>query len=1177
MQRVLKLVTVLLIISNVVLAAVVANYDFETTYGDWRGRGAASIALSDAVAHGGSKSLYVSGRTAGWHGASLDLTAVLKPTRQYKFEGWVYQNSGSDQVMIITMQRTYSGESRGWDRIAQVVAPSGKWTKIEGTYTVRASADELLFYFESENATLDFYIDDVLIVDLTGAMIFDFEKDLGNWQNRGAAKIELSSAVAHSGSKSLYISGRTSGWHGAQLVLTDILKPTRQYKFEGWVYQNSGSDQPIIITMQRVYAGESRGWDRIATVTAPSGKWVKIEGVYTVRAPAEELVFYFESDNATLDFYVDDVMIIDLSAPVGEAAAQFEFVAKFEDNLNGFAPFGRAELSRTDVVASEGKYSLKISGRALLYDGCIVDMTKFAKDLVDSNMMVIANVYHDCDEPKPFAFLLYTKTKKAENYSYIGYKIAMPKTWSTAVGYFNLKADDYEKVAILIVSPNAVDYNFYIDNFQVLGRQKAAQVKIPPDFGPVALKELFAEHFKIGVALPVRVFSNSMDVELITKHFNSMTAENEMKPESILRRDASGKIYYDFTVADRYIEFAQKHGMVVRGHTLVWHSQTPEWFFKDEKGNLLSREAMIERMREYIHTVVGRYRGKVYAWDVVNEAVDENQPDGLRRSLWYQVIGPDYIELAFKFAHEADPDALLFYNDYNEYHQKKRDVIYNMVKNMKEKGIPIHGIGMQQHINIGTSIEQIEQAIALYATIPGIVIEITELDVNIYRDNATKYEIPPIDLLIQQANFYRRLFEVYKKYSDVINNVTFWGLKDDYSWLRGYPVRRNNWPLLFDENYNAKLAYWALVKPELIPASSKEGSIVPGEAIIAGTMDDSFLQSPPIKIVVDGNDKLIARVIWGEDKLYIYADVYDATRNPDKDGVAIFVDPKNFKAPFLHDQAAYVIFWYNREIEKSENVEVERFLGPAYRRYSVEAAISMPGVKFSRDQLIGFDIAVIDDGKWYSWSDTTNQQKFSTLAYGTLKLEGIKTGKAMYGTPVIDGEIDDIWNKAEELETDVVVMGSLQNASAKFRVLWDEEYLYVLAIVKDPVLNKDNSNAWEQDSIEIFISETNHKTPPYRDGDGQFRVNFTNQQSFGTGASAARFKTATKIVEGGYLVEAAVKWSVIKPQAGMTIGFDFQVNDANAQGRRVGILKWCDPTDNTWQNMSKVGNLILTK
>nr|QWX21635.1 CBD9/spike protein fusion [synthetic construct] len=191
---------------------------------------------------------------------------------------------------------------------------------------------------------------------------------------------------------------------------------------------------------------------------------------------------------------------------------------------------------------------------------------------------------------------------------------------------------------------------------------------------------------------------------------------------------------------------------------------------------------------------------------------------------------------------------------------------------------------------------------------------------------------------------------------------------------------------------------------------------------------------------------------------------------------------------------------------------------------------------------------------------------------------GIMVATAKYGTPVIDGEIDEIWNTTEEIETKAVAMGSLdKNATAKVRVLWDENYLYVLAIVKDPVLNKDNSNPWEQDSVEIFIDENNHKTGYYEDDDAQFRVNYMNEQTFGTGGSPARFKTAVKLIEGGYIVEAAIKWKTIKPTPNTVIGFNIQVNDANEKGQRVGIISWSDPTNNSWRDPSKFGNLRLIK
>ncbi|MEJ5229466.1 MAG: endo-1,4-beta-xylanase, partial [Pseudothermotoga sp.] len=878
-----------------------------------------------------------------------------------------------------------------------------------------------LVIFSPTRVDFDFFVDDFQLlgpnkVSRPGLVAeYDFEKQIDGWQPRGdGVLVDLSTRVAYSGAKSLLVSRRTNNWNGAQLSVKELLQNGKTYDFEAWVYQNSGSDQTIVMTMQRKYSSDdSTRYEWIKAQTVPSGRWTKISGLYTVRAGeiVEDLTLYFESTTSpTLEFFVDDVAIFDMSVP------------------------------------------------------------KFAPEL-----------------------------------------------------------------------------------------------EIP------ALKEVFKNHFKVGVALPAKVLANELDEQLVLKHFNSITAENEMKPESLLV--APGR--YNFSQADLYIKFAQENNLVVRGHTLIWHSQTPDWFFRDENGKLLSKEAMIERMREYIHTVVGHFKGKVYAWDVVNEAIDPDAPNGYRRSLWYQIIGPEYIELAFKFAHEADPNAKLFYNDYNEYEPRKRDLIYKLVKELKEKGVPIHGIGMQQHIGVSTSIQQIEQAIALFSTIPGIEIHMTEIDMSIYKDQTSNYPTAPYSSLLEQADVYKKLFDVYKKYSNIITNVTFWGLKDDYSWKN---QRRNDWPLLFDKDYQAKLAYWAIVSPNVLPVVPKEWFIATGSALVVGMMDDSYLASLPIKIFVDDQEKLSARVIWKDNKLFIYADVYDATKETGKDGITIFIDPRNFKAPYFHKDAFYVTVRSDWNVEKSrEDVEVQRFVGPSARKYSVECEITLPTERLQRDQKIGFDISVHDGEKTYSWSDTSTQQKFATINYGILTLQGLVTATAKYGTPIVDGEIDEVWKSTEEISTDVAVLGSLQNAKAKARVLWDEEYLYVLAVVSDPVLNKDNTNPWEQDSFEIFIDENNAKTPSYQEDDAQFRVNYLNEQSYGTGASRDRFATVVKLLEGGYLVEAAVKWKTIKPSSNTIIGFDIQVNDANAQGRRVGILKWCDPTDDSWQNTSKLGNLRLVK
>nr|pir cellulase (EC 3.2.1.4) / cellulose 1,4-beta-cellobiosidase (EC 3.2.1.91) - Caldocellum saccharolyticum (fragments) [Caldicellulosiruptor saccharolyticus] len=326
--------------------------------------------------------------------------------------------------------------------------------------------------------------------------------------------------------------------------------------------------------------------------------------------------------------------------------------------------------------------------------------------------------------------------------------------------------------------------------------------------------------FMIGVAIPARCLSNDTDKRMVLKHFNSITAENEMKPESLLAGQTSTGLSYRFSTADAFVDFASTNKIGIRGHTLVWHNQTPDWFFKDSNGQRLSKDALLARLKQYIYDVVGRYKGKVYAWDVVNEAIDENQPDSYRRSTWYEICGPEYIEKAFIWAHEADPNAKLFYNDYNTEISKKRDFIYNMVKNLKSKGIPIHGIGMQCHINVNwPSVSEIENSI-LFSSIPGIEIHITELDMSLYNYGSSEnYSTPPQDLLQKQSQKYKEIFTMLKKYKNVVKSVTFWGLKDDYSWLRSF-YGKNDWPLLFFEDYSAKPAYWAVIEASGVTTSS---------------------------------------------------------------------------------------------------------------------------------------------------------------------------------------------------------------------------------------------------------------------------------------------------------------------------------------------------------------------
>lgn len=323
-------------------------------------------------------------------------------------------------------------------------------------------------------------------------------------------------------------------------------------------------------------------------------------------------------------------------------------------------------------------------------------------------------------------------------------------------------------------------------------------------FTEPALKDIFAEDFKVGAAVnPLTIQSQE---QLLAYHYNSITAENEMKFASLHPTEE----VYAFGAADQLVAFARKYKMAMRGHTLLWHNQTTDWLFEDKNGGPASKDLLLDRLKSHIHTVVGRYKEDIYAWDVVNEVISDEGSDLLRPSMWLDIAGDGFIAKAFEYAHEADPKALLFYNDYNESNPSKRDKIHTLVKSLLEQGVPIHGVGLQAHWNLyDPTLDDIRAAIEKYASL-GLQLQLTELDVSMFRfeDRRTDLTAPGADLLQSQAERYEALFRVLKEYRDVISSVTFWGAADDYTWLDDFPVRgRKNWPFLFDDQHRPKPAF----------------------------------------------------------------------------------------------------------------------------------------------------------------------------------------------------------------------------------------------------------------------------------------------------------------------------------------------------------------------------------
>lgn len=352
-------------------------------------------------------------------------------------------------------------------------------------------------------------------------------------------------------------------------------------------------------------------------------------------------------------------------------------------------------------------------------------------------------------------------------------------------------------------------------------------------FQVTPLKDLLAP-IRVGAAIDNWTLQNEQNMELFSRHFNSATCENSMKPIETERNEGE----FTFDIPDKVTDFVLGNkGAVMRGHCLIWHSQCPSWLTEDST-------LVFQRMKEHIFAVMNHYKGKVYCWDVVNEAIDDG-PGFLRNSQWTRCAGQHFIDSAFVYAHQADPDALLFYNDYGLNNPQKREKCYQLVKGMLERGIPVHGIGMQGHYNVTMDYSTVDESLTRFEEL-GVLIQFTELDIagggpdrrsmrrqmGQDRPNGTQeqqqdqmaafggysgnggLQMPELtdeqkmhqDSLVTEA--YRKFFTVVKKHRKSIHTITFWGLSDNYSWLNSRS--RQNAPFLFDGEYKAKNAYFAV-------------------------------------------------------------------------------------------------------------------------------------------------------------------------------------------------------------------------------------------------------------------------------------------------------------------------------------------------------------------------------
>ena len=716
-----------------------------------------------------------------------------------------------------------------------------------------------------------------------------------------------------------------------------------------------------------------------------------------------------------------------------------------------------------------------------------------------------------------------------------------------------------------------------------------------------------------GTAIMSSEISDDTLMALVKKHFNAVTFGNELKPDALFNYQIGqsvdsttitfqGKELKVPVVNDKQenLDFSRADAMLdkilewnnanpndkirVRGHVLVWHSQTPEWFFHEDYDvakPYADKGTMNRRLEWFIFSVFdhyfgkaanGKYDGLFYGWDVVNEAVNGNtyRDDKVisdasdtstsdtrhgSNSMWWRVYkSNEFIINAFKYANKYAPnDVELYYNDFGETDNTKCEGIVKLINDVKSAdGTRLDAFGMQAHYNVdGFSAAQFKSVAKKYAQAAGKV-QLTELDFkasSTYDGTAATRESEYTKMAYCHKNLYEAI-KALKEEGANVSGITVWGVIEPNSWLHsqsnlgGGASGSAQCPLLFDGNYKAKPAYWAYVDAtKLQPAIQKVTITEAKDGNIAGetyTIDQGAVQAEFIPV-------------WDADGLTVQVKVKDTTVN-DADAVTVYVDPDNSASDIT-----------------PHKVTVARTAAAAIAGgYQATVKVSMKGLKVA--QQISLDVVVNNDGETGSFNDLTGKQESSSKYYAVATMKpGIE--KIPYGTISVDADADAAWGNAVNIP---LTINKGSEASANAKVLWDDDNLYVYATVNDAVLDKTGAQTHEQDSLEVFIDEDNGKTASYGEDDKQYRINYNNGQSFnGKKCLAENVKSATKTIDGGYVVEAAFKWTDIKPANGTKIGLELQINDAKG-GKRIGTLSWYDETGMGWSGSNVYGTVELT-
>lgn len=1151
------------------------------------------------------KALQVSNRTQNWHTYAYDVSAYAGATANIS----VFMKTEDPQI-VCEVTGTGSDSKDYYNWLFSKNVTKGEWTELSDTVTIPEGAKEL--YFSTGGGTGDYLIDDVNIEIVEaesseGAVSEDYTFD----KLTRAAEEEDTGATAKIGEDGK-LSVTMTRQYGQVffrlpkeldgMIITGIKLNVAEGSSQAGLSPKLLSEADFNTEQRNGDVGVAYGTNTLNATSDDLGKTARYVGIMTtseatpatpitmkfdsitINAKSAERVIdpkkdimsgfngNFETDNAwwsNESWGKENISYVEYTeddkAPKSDCSNKFVRVSSVSDNSvspnsTGSTPVVQmnGKTGITSDKAYEFSYWVRISNKA-----------EVADPAVDFKVTV-----HNTKEDYSWTDTTDAAIKYDDTYT-------LSDTWQKVSGTMVIAETQNPTTESGISFTGTPGITFDIDNLQI------AEMRIPKV--DMTIADLHEEVQKtgngveyMGVALPVSSLDNENTMKLVEKHFNSVTCENEMKPESILGSGEPGvkkpedlKLNFDSAdrVAQHFADYNEKNPsepIKMRGHVFVWHSQTPTWWFREDfksDGAYVSKEEMNKRIDWYIKTVGehfdNKFPGLIYAWDVVNEQASD--AGGIRMGTdWAAIYGgsTEYITQAFKSADQyLAKDTILFYNDYNDCDPVKAETIRGFLKEIRgvlKEGRKL-GVGMQGHHDMLTpTYETIETATRKYAEIADVV-HITELDIK----SSVGFDGKDLETeFTKEGHRYKDIYEIVRKINaehksdpdslkGYVQNITIWGTHDPVSWLKtsnsvggSADGKTPQYPLLFDDYYGAKPAYWAFVDALQLEPLVRD---------VNAMQTDEFEYANAIRFAA-GTDDVIIRPIWNADKLKVQV-VVKSKKTADSE-IILYVDPANSKGDKTDG--------FVRESATGENLKA---IDGGYK-----AEFEVPMTLNPLDK-VSFDVVVKKDGNTYSYNDTTNNQENSSKYYAVLSMKPFMV--ITKGSAIIDGDIAE-WKDipASKLE---VKSSSALTTTAETKVSWDADNLYVMLDVTDDALDATASDAYQQDSTEIFIDELNEKSGSFDDNDKQYRVSYKNLRTFnGTSCKAENIKSATKEKEDGkgYYIETAIKWTALSPEAGKLIGLDVQINDAK-DGSRRGTLNWYDASGNGYQNPSVYGTAVL--